>query len=176
MLSRAPQELATRPPRAIITVMIRGLYEVDEVAQLVGLSPRTVRIYATRTTLVRGRDFLTLRRVRFGRYQNRLLFTRRGVDRLAQRDFVRLDRAQRPGHPDIIRWAKECEAVNPGSPRRRDGKDRRRQLRIARLAFYLITHPCIVRGCICACHHVGGPDNQGYPRVDSASETPASQD
>jgi hypothetical protein len=138
------------------------MYEVDEVAGLSGLSPSTVRAYCRpgATTLVRGRDFTVLRRYLFGRAQQKLVFTRRGLDRLTTHDYLRIHPANRKVKPAaaaiIARMAQEAAAARPGSPRSVEGRMRRRQSRIIALAQFLEANPCHVQKCSCACHAVAG--------------------
>lgn len=149
------------------------MYEVDEVAQLTGLTPGTVRNYANRTSLVRGRDFTTLRRSRFGRVQHKLVFTKQGLLRIATRAFVRLDRAARRPSPryrfELEHWLAECESVRPATFKSLEGRLRRKQLGRARLAVYLDTHPCRIPCCRCVCHAVAN----GIYRVEPPLLSPA---
>lgn len=154
--------------------MIRGLYEVHEVAQLTGLAPRTLRNYTYCTTLVRGRDFTVLRRYAFGRANHRIVFTKRGVDRIAARDFLRIHPVNRRVTSDILaRMAAEAATVRLGTPTSIEGRLRRKQARIIALAQYLESHPCPSLACACLCHRFPRAGNQVASRTE---ETPTAQD
>jgi len=61
-------------------------------------------------------------------------------------------------HPMVFIAAKPVPGVTrvraPRYPQSLEGRLQRNQLRIARLAVYLETHPCQVAGCKCGCHGI----------------------
>ena len=83
-----PRRARGSAPRARVLcsrLMVQGWYEVDEVAQLTGLKASSIRRYAHETTLIRGADFTTLRRYRFGRQNQKLVFSKRVGSRAVRR-------------------------------------------------------------------------------------------
>jgi hypothetical protein len=138
--------------------MIHGLYTLEEASQLSGLKLNTLKLYSHggNSTLVRGRDFTTLRRYRFGRCQHKTVFTKQGVERLIARDYAAIKPADRETPPKareiIARLHREARGINPGSPNTIEGKLRRRQLRMIRLAVHVEKYPCRNVGCLCLCH------------------------
>ena len=149
--------------------MIRSLHEVDEVANLSGLKPSSVRAYCQfgSTTLVRGRDYTVLSRYRFGHLNRKLVITKRGLDRIVSRDFTRLYPITRKPSPQtreiIRRLIGEASAVNPCNPGTYEASVRQRQLRALRLAYYLVTNPCHQKSCVCPCHSAVGGHYQVEP-------------
>lgn len=133
--------------------MIHGMYEVDEAAALVGLAPRTLRLYTSgrATSLVRGRDFTVLRRRHFGRVRARLLITRRGLERILARDYVRIHPADRRVSPSILdRMHDDIAKVWP--TKNLNGRIRQREARFIALARALRDYPCQSETCKCRCH------------------------
>ncbi len=158
--------------------MVNNQYDIDEAAQLSGLAAQTLRKYTTGgcSTLVRGRDFVVVRRSRFGRIDRKLLFSRRGMERIISRDFVSMSHQPARRVPDrdrsiIDRWIDECLSVNLGSPRTVEGGRRRFQYRIAQLARALMQHPCDVPACICKCHRLVYNAYRVEPRPEMDSST-----
>jgi hypothetical protein len=155
--------------------MIHGLYTLEEVAQLSGLKISTLKVYAMRgnSTLVRGRDFTTLRRYRFGRCQHKIVFTKKGVERLIARDFRRLTDAKikptRKEREILDRLYREVCGVNLGSPNTIEGKLRRKQLRMVELARFLEKNSCSITGCGCICHSLVDGE---YPVILDANASP----
>lgn len=154
--------------------MLQGWYEVDEVAQLTGLKPSSIRRYAHETTLIRGVDFTTRRRYRFGRQNQKLVFSKRGLERILTRDFDRLTIRKTAPRPvrDIIEHLQQSSLrmKRLGAPQSLEGILRRRQINLLRLARWLLMHPCRTEACHCACHDVGAPDNQAYPHASHDEE------
>jgi len=112
--------------------MVDNQYEIDEATQLSDLAAQTLRKYTTGecSTLVRGRDFVVVRRNRFGRIDRKLLFSHRGMERIISRDFVSMSHQPTRREPDrdrsiIDRWIDECLSVNLGSPRTVESERRR---------------------------------------------------
>jgi hypothetical protein len=72
-----------------------ALYDVDQAADLCGLSPETITTYAKRGKLERGRDYVLLTWY-YGRYRRRSIrITRRGILRLILRNWTS-EKATRP--------------------------------------------------------------------------------
>ena len=126
------------------------LYEINDVAERVGLSPTTIRDYLRpgRSDLVRGRDFIIWR---FAGNRRRTVVTDRGLERLALRQYS--TRAWRT--TDEIR-------KDPGHPRLR--LNGTRQSRVAHLRHVLYDAlwryqetPCAVPNCPCIIHKLGVP-------------------
>jgi hypothetical protein len=137
--------------------MIRGFYEINEVADAAGLSPEYVRNISSRgmSTLVRGPDFFTYRWRCFNYVRARVLFTKRGLLRVVTRDFKKVSPRPTPKIDFAQRWVDERLASNLGAQASRDSQDRHRRWHDAELAVRLNrSSPCMVPGCACVYHRL----------------------
>ena len=129
------------------------LYSLDEVARRVGLARSTLHKYCNgRVDLVRGKDFILWRNGPHV-WRKQLMFTDRGLERLALRQYH-----FRPWKAPALVY----EPKDPGRPRLRLKGPRGERIAQLRAVLYdalwrYQETPCAHPGCPCVIHKLGVP-------------------